>query len=193
MRSPRSRLAVAGRPRPACRLRALGTRICIIGPSGSGKSTLADAIGTALDLPVVHLDRLRHVPGTRWELRSDDEFERLHASAVAGDRWVLDGNYSALLPARLERATGLVALDVSLVVTLFRYVQRTLRRGDRVGGIDVRERLSWRFVRYNIRFGSANRRRRRAVFEASRLPKVQLVGVWRTTAFIRAEGLRLRR
>ncbi|MGN8050192.1 hypothetical protein ACTJKO_10945 [Curtobacterium sp. 22159] len=171
----------------------LGPRICIIGPSGSGKSTLADAIGSHLDLSVVHLDRYRYFPGTQWQLRPDAEFELLHARAVDEERWVMDGNYSVLLPGRLARATGLVLLDVSTARTIARYVRRTLHRGVRLGGLDVRERLSWRFVGYNLRNGGPNRRRRRRFFEEAALPKVLLVGPREVRAFVRDEGLRIRR
>ncbi|GAA3338614.1 hypothetical protein GCM10017714_10620 [Curtobacterium pusillum] len=74
-----------------------------------------------------------------------------------------------------------------------RYVRRMLRRGDRAGGLGVDERLSWRFVRYNLRNGASNRRRRRHVFDEAVLPKVLLVGARRIRDFVRAEGLRTRR
>lgn len=40
----------------------LGNRICIIGRSSCGKSTLADALGRKYHLPIVHLDKLYHLP-----------------------------------------------------------------------------------------------------------------------------------
>ncbi|MDB5538284.1 MAG: ATPase [Devosia sp.] len=73
----------------------LGSRIMICGPSNSGKSTLARALERKLGLPAVYLDLLRHQPHTDWEMRPDDEFERLHAEAVAGERWVIKGTISA--------------------------------------------------------------------------------------------------
>jgi adenylate kinase family enzyme len=91
----------------------LGVRICVMGPSGSGKSTLAEAIGRAKALPVVHLDRLRHEPGLHWQQRPDNVFADLHDEAIEADAWIIDGNYSQLLPQRLERATGLILLDAS--------------------------------------------------------------------------------
>lgn len=178
---------------PHVALRDLGERICVMGPSGSGKSTLTDAIGSALDLPAVHLDRYRHLPDTQWELRADREFEQLHGRALEADRWVMDGNYSALLPARLARATGLVLLEISTTRTLARYVRRTLRGRDRIGGLDVHDTLSWSFVRYNLRNGRTNRRRRRRLFAETTLPKLLLVGPRDLREFVRTEGLRPRR
>jgi adenylate kinase family enzyme len=71
----------------------LGDRICILGPSNSGKSTLANAIARKRGLEAVHLDVLHHLPNTDWEPRSRDEFIALHDAAIAGERWVMDGNY----------------------------------------------------------------------------------------------------
>ncbi len=75
----------------------LGQRICILGPSNSGKSTLAAAVGRVRSLPVIHLDQYRHLPGTQWVERPDDEFELMHDEVVRTDRWVIDGNYSRWL------------------------------------------------------------------------------------------------
>jgi adenylate kinase family enzyme len=90
------------------RLSELGERICILGPSNSGKSTLADAIGRKRGLKVVHLDQLHHLPNTDWKMRPAREFLALHDEAIAGDQWVIDGNYSKCFPQRFQRATGII-------------------------------------------------------------------------------------
>jgi len=87
-------------------LSELGNRICILGPSNSGKSTLADAIARKRNLEVVHLDLLFHLPNTDWEQRPKGEFMALHDTAIAGERWVMDGNYAIGMPQRFQRATG---------------------------------------------------------------------------------------
>jgi adenylate kinase family enzyme len=119
------------------RLSDLGDRICILGPSNSGKSTLAVAIGDRLGLPVVHLDRLYHLPDTDWQPRAAGDFLALHDAAVAGERWVMDGNYSIGLPQRIGRATGVILLDVSTLRSLGRYFRRSLVQTDRHGGLDA--------------------------------------------------------
>ena len=116
-------------------LSELGNRICIMGPSNSGKSTLADAIARKIRVPAVHLDLLFHLPGTNWEPRAFAEFKRLHDAAITTPRWVMDGNYSQLLPLRLTRATGLILLDIPMPLSLVRYVRRSLRRGVRFGSL----------------------------------------------------------
>ena len=110
-------------------LDTLGPRICILGPSNSGKSTLADAIAAKQGLEPIHLDRLYHLPHTDWQPRPAGEFLTLHDAAIAGERWVMDGNYSSCLPQRLARATGLILLDLSTPLSLWRYAPDLVRKG----------------------------------------------------------------
>ncbi|WP_199899934.1 P-loop NTPase family protein [Asaia prunellae] len=93
-------------------LSSLGPRIVVMGPSNSGKSTLCVFIGRTRSLPVVHLDLLRHEPGSFDRLRDLSAFHDDHGRAVRGLSWVMDGNYSSCLDERLSRATGLILLDV---------------------------------------------------------------------------------
>ena len=116
-------------------LESFGRRIMICGPSNAGKSTLAAAIGRKLGIEPVHVDLLRHLPDTNWVQRPDAEFARLHGEAVLGDSWVMDGNYSSLIPARRERATGIILLSDHRWANLYRYLRRTLFEKDRVGSL----------------------------------------------------------
>lgn len=86
-------------------------RISVVGTSGSGKSTLARELARALDAPVVELDALHWLPG--WAERPDEEFAVAVAQAAAGERWVIDGNYSKLVqPLVWDRADTVVWLDL---------------------------------------------------------------------------------
>ena len=116
-------------------LESFGHRMMICGPSNSGKSTLAAALARKLDIDIVHLDLLRHLPNTNWVQRPDEEFARLHEEAIAGDRWAIDGNYSSLIPARRERATGIILLSDNRWANMYRYLRRTLFQRDRVGAL----------------------------------------------------------
>ncbi|ARC57063.1 hypothetical protein AS850_08245 [Frondihabitans sp. 762G35] len=168
----------------------LGSRICVLGPSNSGKSTLAVAIGGARGLAVIHLDQCRHRPGTQWELRPDDEFATLHSTAISGARWIIEGNYSALLPERLERATGLIVLEASAPASLGRYLRRTLRDTERIGGLDgTRDRVNIDMVRYILGPGRRARARYSQLFQESTLPKVLLPSRSALQSFYRDEHL----
>ena len=159
-------------------LSELGERICIVGPSNSGKSTLADAIAKKRGLKAIHLDQLYHLPNTDWQARPTDEFLALHDEAIAGERWVIDGNYSKCLPQRLERATGLILLDVSTAASLLRYVRRTLFDRARVGGLEGgRDSLKWNMVHY-IAIASPRKQKHYAeVYRELQLPKVYLPSI----------------
>lgn len=141
-------------------LAELGERIVIIGPSNSGKSTLAAAIGRQHALPVVYLDRLYHYPDTAWQMRPTEAFHALHAEAIAEPRWVMEGNYTGLLSARLARATGLIVLEVSTLTSLRRYLARTLWQKHRYGGVnDDNDRVTWEMLNYITRVMPAKTRR----------------------------------
>src|SRR5687768_231396 len=117
----------------------LGPRIVIFGPSNSGKSTLAEALSRRLGIPAVHLDQLHHTPNTDWVPRPQEEFHALQRDAMAGDAWVMDGNYSALVAERLARATGAIVLDDNHWLRLGRYFNRTLFQRHRPGALEGRQ------------------------------------------------------
>lgn len=129
-------------------LAALGPRIIIIGPSNSGKSTLAVALAQKLSVAPVHLDQLRHIPNTNWQERPYDEFQRLHDAAILQDAWVMEGNYTALLPHRFDRSTGVITLNSNVWFRYARYIRRTLgNAADRAGHIrGGQDRLSWKMT-----------------------------------------------
>lgn len=155
-------------------LDALGDRIMVLGPSNAGKSTLAAAIGAELDLPIVHLDQLQHLPHTDWEPRPEEDFVTLHDEAILEDRWVMDGNYSRLMPKRFERATGVILLTSNHWLRLGRYLKRTLidpsaRIGQLEGG---KESLKWEMIDWILFKTPQNSRRYASMVDAAGLPHV---------------------
>ena len=138
-------------------IESFGRRIMICGPSNSGKSTLAVAISRALDLPVVHLDRLHHQPNTDWVPRSEKAFRQLHREAVVGEAWVMDGNYQRLFHERLPRATGIILLRSNRFASLARYFRRTLFERKRAGHLDgARDSLKWHMIYWVAIYGPRN-------------------------------------
>lgn len=128
-------------------LAAMGRRIVILGPSNAGKSTLAEAISRTLDIPAIHLDQFRHLPHTDWTVRPDAEFHALHDAAIAGADWVMDGNYSKLLPQRFARATGVIVIDDHYLPRFGRYLRRTLFEPRRAGGLEGnRDSIKWQML-----------------------------------------------
>lgn len=156
-------------------LEELGDRICIMGPSASGKSTLADAIARKNLAQAIHLDVFHHLPGTDWEPRPFADFQRLHDAAIQMPRWVMDGNYSQLLPQRLERATGFILLDISTPLSLMRYVRRRVFRRGRIGGLEgEQDSIKWEMLRHIAVTTRENRKRYAELQRTIEIPKVYL-------------------
>lgn len=170
-------------------LAALGQRIVICGPSNSGKSTLCAAVARELGIEAIHLDLLRHQPGTNWVERPDEEFWTLHDEAITRERWVMDGNYSSLMPPRLARATGVILLYDHHWANFRRYLWRTLFQKDRVGALPGnRDSIKWQMVHWILfvqpkRIASDQARVRAAglpLVEISSMQALQrLYGAWR--------------
>ena len=124
-------------------------RVMVIGSGGAGKTTVARRIAAATGLPLVHLDRLFWQPG--WVRTPTDEWQRIVEKLVAGDRWVIDGNYGGTMALRLAFADTVVFLDVPRLRCVTRIVKRALvnrRRthDDMTPGCP--ERVTWEFLRW---------------------------------------------
>jgi adenylate kinase family enzyme len=105
-------------------------RILLIGCSGGGKSTLARRLGEKLGLPVIHLDVLFWKPG--WVESSYEEFRPRVEAAVAGERWIIDGNFSRTFDIRMPRADTIVWIDQPRWLCLWRAFWRSLTQFGRV-------------------------------------------------------------
>ena len=101
-------------------------RIVIIGRTGSGKTTLARELAAALDVPHVELDALYF--GPRFSTVPLSVLRERTSAAVAGDRWVTDGNKSTVRDLVWPRADTIIWLDYPLVVSLWRLRGRALWR-----------------------------------------------------------------
>jgi adenylate kinase family enzyme len=127
---------------------------------------------------MVHLDQLYHLPNTDWKARPTQEFVALHDAAIAGRRWVMDGNYSRCMPQRFQRATGLILLDISTVASLLRYFRRTLFDHERAGALEGgRDSIKWDMIRHIAVVTPKNRQRYANVFHEIDLPKVRLSSI----------------
>ena len=97
-------------------------RVLIIGPCGSGKSTLARELAPRMGLPLIHMDQLGWQPG--WVETDKPELHRRIHEAVAGDHWLIEGNYGSTLEPRLERADTVLYLDFPITLCLRRLLRR---------------------------------------------------------------------
>ena len=101
-------------------------RINVVGTSGAGKTTTAQQIARRLGLPHVELDALHWDPN--WTEAPLVVFRQRIAQALAGDAWVVDGNYTKARDLIWSRVELVVWLDYSLPVIIRQLVWRTLRR-----------------------------------------------------------------
>jgi adenylate kinase family enzyme len=101
-------------------------RINVVGTTGSGKTTTARQIACRLGLPHVELDALHW--DANWTEAPLAIFRERVAQALAGDAWVVDGNYSKVRDLIWSRVELVVWLDYPLAVIVRQLVWRTLRR-----------------------------------------------------------------
>ena len=97
-------------------------RVLVIGSGGSGKTTFARRLGQATRLPIIHLDSLYWRSG--WQPTPDHEWDRVIAELIAGDEWIMDGNYGRTLPVRLGACDTVIFLDLPRLICLWRIVKR---------------------------------------------------------------------
>jgi len=141
--------------------------VSVIGSSGSGKTTFAKRLAAQLGVPHVELDSIYHQ--ANWTPLDDDEFRARVKAATAGDGWVVDGNYAAVRPIVLDRATDVVWLDFSRPVVMRRVIWRSARRA-----VDRRELWNgnresvrtWVDPEHPIRWAWTHFDRKRAEYEA---------------------------
>jgi adenylate kinase family enzyme len=77
-------------------------------------------------VPYVELDAIFHQPG--WTPLPAEQFRRRVTAIASGDGWVIDGNYTAVLPLVWERADSVVWLDLPRRTVMRRIIWRSVRR-----------------------------------------------------------------
>ena len=146
----------------------MGRRISVVGSTGSGKTTFAVELARRLGVPHVELDALNW--GPNWTMVPIELFRARVTSAVAGEGWVIDGNYAGRGARDLvwPRADTVIWLDPPLGTVLIRLFRRAVRRsrsGEELWpGTGNRETLRTQFFSRDSLFGWAlktYRRRRR--------------------------------
>lgn len=101
-------------------------RISIVGAAGAGKSTLGEDLAARLGCPLFELDHLYWRPG--WQGTPRAEFREKVAAALAGERWIVCGNYGSVRDLVWGRADTVLWLDYPLPLSFARLVRRTWRR-----------------------------------------------------------------
>jgi adenylate kinase family enzyme len=102
-------------------------RVSVVGTSGSGKSTVGAALAARLGTDFLELDSVFHQPG--WVPLPREEFRRRVAAVVAGERWVIDGNYTSQVKDLVwARADTVVWLDLPKRTVMRQIIWRSFWR-----------------------------------------------------------------
>jgi adenylate kinase family enzyme len=102
-------------------------RVSVVGTSGAGKSTLSRALAGALDAEFLELDSVFHQ--AEWVPLPTGEFRERVAAVVAGERWVIDGNYTSKVRDLIwARADTVVWLDLPRRIVMRRIIRRSFGR-----------------------------------------------------------------
>jgi adenylate kinase family enzyme len=99
----------------------------VVGATGAGKTTFAKTLAATLGVPYIELDSLFWEAG--WREADLDEFRARVTEAIAGDAWVVDGNYWTRIGGLVwTRADTVCWLDPPFINRFVRILRRTLRR-----------------------------------------------------------------
>ena len=97
-------------------------KIAIIGPPGAGKTTLARNLGSLLKMKVFHLDRFFWELG--WKGKPREERLEILERLVQEKQWIIEGTYLDSSEPRLNAADTIIFLNTSLLLCLWRIMQR---------------------------------------------------------------------
>jgi len=174
-------------------------RINVIGTSGSGKTTFGRNLAESLSLPFLEMDAIFWGPD--WTFPEDKELFSKLASALEGENWVLDGNYTRTIPIKWANIDIIIWLDFSFPRTLYQAVTRAftriLTREELWPGTGNREMPGKLFSRdsivlWTIKTFQRNRKKFTAYMESDefkKIPFIQLKSPRQAKSFLqRASG-----
>jgi adenylate kinase family enzyme len=124
-------------------------RILVLGSSGAGKSAFTRQLGRILAIETIHLDSYYWQPN--WISTPPEEWDKKLEVLLKKDSWVMDGNYTASLPLRLEHADTAIFLDRGRLQSLLRCVTRFLKyRGQNRPELapGCNEKIDWDFIKW---------------------------------------------
>jgi adenylate kinase family enzyme len=127
-------------------------KVIVIGCPGAGKSYFSRRLAEAIGLPLIHLDAIYHQK--IWDDNADRKREQWRANVLellAGDAWIIDGNYKSTFDIRMPAADTIIFLDYPRWLTLVRafrrrWEYRNRRRSDMPE--EWTERISWDFLAF---------------------------------------------
>ena len=101
-------------------------RALVLGCPGSGKSTFARRLRDITGLPLHYLDMIWHLPDRTTVPK--EVFDRRLLGLVAGERWIIDGNYQRTIEPRLRACDAVFLFDLPVEDCLAGAMARVGRR-----------------------------------------------------------------
>ncbi len=124
-------------------------KIIIIGPGGAGKTVFSRQLAELLHREVIHLDK--HYWQPNWQRPEKGVWTHKVKQFLAGEEWIIDGNYKSTLDLRMAAADTVIFLNLPKWFCISRILWRRIQyhkktRAD-LGGNNT-EKISWRFLHW---------------------------------------------
>ena len=94
----------------------------VIGCPGSGKTTFAEKLHACTGLPLFYLDAIWHKPDRTHISR--EEYDTRLSEILKLDAWIIEGNYSRTVEARLEACDTVFLFDLPTEICIEGAVSR---------------------------------------------------------------------
>ena len=130
-------------------------KVVVIGCPGSGKSWFSRELHKMTALPLFHLDMM-YWNEDKTIVAKSLFLERL-SSAMQGEKWIIDGNYSSTMEMRIAACDTVFFLDYSLEQCLDGIRERRGKRRDDIPWIETEDDLE--FTEFIKSFGDKQRPR----------------------------------
>lgn len=115
-------------------------KIIVIGCPGSGKTTFAEKLQRTTGLPLYYLDAIWHK--TDRTHISREEYDEKLSEIFQTEEWIIDGNYSRTIEARIQNSDTIFLFDLPTKVCIQGATERLGKARYDVPWIDTR--LDWK-------------------------------------------------
>jgi adenylate kinase family enzyme len=97
-------------------------KITVIGCAGSGKTVFSTQLASALSIPLYTIDSLYY--SSNWQKLSQEELKAKLIDIMKGDTWIIDGQYTKLIPLRLQYLDTVIFFDIPKRIAIWRIFKR---------------------------------------------------------------------